>query len=116
MPRERLPATEEPTTFYHADLIGLAAVTADGAALGTVTAVQNFGAGDLLEIAPHGGGAPLMLPFTEAAVPAVDIAGGRIVVDPPPDASTIEARHGRSREAGLSDNARRWSVRDDADS
>jgi 16S rRNA processing protein RimM len=83
VPRERLPAIEEQDTYYHADLIGLAAVTADGNALGTVTAVHNFGAGDIIEIAPVDGGAPLMLSFTEAAVPKVDLKAKRIVVVPP---------------------------------
>ncbi len=50
VPRDRLPPIEEDDTFYHADLIGLAAVTPDGGALGTVTAIHNFGAGDLVEI------------------------------------------------------------------
>jgi 16S rRNA processing protein RimM len=85
IPRERLPAIEEPDTFYHADLIGLAAVTADGTALGTVTAVHNFGAGDIVEIAAAGGGAPLLLSFTESAVPKVDLKAKRIVVVPPPE-------------------------------
>jgi 16S rRNA processing protein RimM len=79
--RDRLPPPTQDE-FYHADLVGLAAVTPDGSAFGTVKAVHNFGAGDLLEIEPAGGGATLMLPFTETAVPAVDIAGGRIVVEP----------------------------------
>ena len=83
--RERLPAIEEPDTFYHADLIGLAAVTAEGAAIGTVTAVHNFGAGDIVEIAPAGGGAALMLSFTEAAVPKVDLTAKQIIVVPPPE-------------------------------
>jgi len=74
------PAADE---FYHADLVGLAATTAQGAAFGTVKAVHNFGAGDILEIEPAAGGATVMLPFTEAAVPVIDIAGRRIVVDPP---------------------------------
>ena len=54
VPRDRLPAIEEADTFYHADLVGLAAVSEDGAALGTVSAIHNFGAGDLIEIAPAG--------------------------------------------------------------
>ncbi len=83
--RERLPAIDEPDTFYHADLIGLAAVTAEGAAIGTVTAVHNFGAGDIVEIAPAGGGAALMLSFTEAAVPEIDLTAKRIIVVPPPE-------------------------------
>jgi 16S rRNA processing protein RimM len=86
--REKLPPTEDEKTFYHADLIGLLAYDQQGASVGTVLAVHNFGAGDLLEIQPQGGGAPVMLPFTEAAVPNVDFAAGRIVIDPP--AGTFE--------------------------
>jgi 16S rRNA processing protein RimM len=82
VPRDRLPPVAEDETYYHADLIGLAAVTPDGAALGTVTAILNFGAGDVVEIKPAEGGEPLMVPFTDTAVPAVDIAAGRIVVRP----------------------------------
>jgi 16S rRNA processing protein RimM len=86
--RAALPAIEEAETFYHADLIGLAAQTADGRVLGRVRAVHDFGAGDLLEIAaepPGGGGAreSLLVPFTREAVPKVDLAGGRVVVVPP---------------------------------
>jgi len=80
--RDRLPAIEDDGTFYHADLIGLSAVTPDGTALGTVTAIHNFVAGDLVEIKPADGGEPLMVPFTDAAVPEIDIAAGRIVVVP----------------------------------
>ena len=83
VPRDRLPPTGDDDTFYQSDLVGLDAVTPDGAPLGTVKAIQNYGAGDLIEIAPAGGGAPLMVPFTADAVPAVDIAGRRIVVVPP---------------------------------
>ena len=78
--RERLPPPEEDE-FYHADLLGLAAVAPDGRALGTIVAVPNFGAGDLLEIAPAAGGPSVFVPFTRAAVPEVDIAGRRVVVD-----------------------------------
>ena len=79
VPRERLPppAADE---FYHADLIGLAAVTEDGTAIGTVLAVHDFGAGDILELRPAAGGPTIMLPFNETCVPRVDIAGRRIVV------------------------------------
>ena len=80
VPRDRLPPVEDDDTFYQSDLIGLAAVTPDGAPLGTVKAIHNFGAGDIVEIAPGNGGAALLVPFTADAVPAVDIAGGRIVV------------------------------------
>ena len=83
MPRDRLPPVEDDDTFYQSDLIGLAAVTQDGAALGTVKAVHNFGAGDIIEIATADGSTPLMVPFTAAAVPTVDIKARRIVVVPP---------------------------------
>jgi 16S rRNA processing protein RimM len=79
--RNRLPPAADDE-FYHSDLVGLLAVTPDGAALGRVTAIQNFGAGDLVEIKPDGGGEPLMVPFTDAAVPEIDVAGGRMVVIP----------------------------------
>ncbi len=85
MPRERLPAIEEADTYYHADLIGMAAVTAQGETLGTVTAIHNFGAGDLVEIAPASGGEPLLLPFNETTVPKVDLKARQIVVVPPAD-------------------------------
>jgi len=81
--RDKLPAIDEPETYYHADLIGLAAVGPNGAAFGRVVAVQNFGAGDLLEIAPAAGGPTVLLPFTDAMVPVVDVAGRRIVVNLP---------------------------------
>jgi 16S rRNA processing protein RimM len=80
-PRDRLPMLAEDE-FYHADLIGLAVFDAGGARLGAVRAVLDHGAGAILEIARPG--APeLLLPFTRAVVPTVDLAGGRIVADPP---------------------------------
>jgi 16S rRNA processing protein RimM len=81
--REKLPAIDEPETWYYADLVGLAAVGPDETPLGSVVAVQNFGAGDLLEIAPVAGGPTLLLPFTDAVVPEVDVANGRVVVNLP---------------------------------
>ena len=83
IPRARLPKIEEADTFYHADLVGLDAVTPDGARVGTVHALHNFGAGDIIEIAPVGGGEPLMLPFNETTVPKIDVAARQIVVVPP---------------------------------
>jgi 16S rRNA processing protein RimM len=80
VPRERLPAPEDSDEFYHADLIGLAVVDASGAGLGSVVAVHNFGAGDIIEVRRTEGGDTVMLPFTQAAVPAIDVAAGRIVV------------------------------------
>jgi 16S rRNA processing protein RimM len=100
VPRERLPAIKEPDTFYHADLIGLKAVTAEGAALGTVSAVHNFGAGDIIEIAPEGGGQTVMLPFTEANVPLVDIKARRIVVAVPDEIEAGEPHSAHSRASG----------------
>jgi 16S rRNA processing protein RimM len=82
VPRERLPAPQDGE-FYHADLIGLRAETPAGVAFGTVTAIHNFGAGDLLEIAPAAGGDTVLIPFTGAVVPQVEIAAGRLIVDPP---------------------------------
>jgi 16S rRNA processing protein RimM len=89
VPRDRLPPIAEADTFYHADLVGLSAVSEDGAALGTVSAIHNFGAGDLIEIAPAAGGEPLLLPFNETTVPTIDLKTGRIVVVPPAE---IEAK------------------------
>ncbi|MBS9478239.1 ribosome maturation factor RimM [Ancylobacter radicis] len=80
--RDLLPEPEDEDDFYHADLIGLAAVTVAGELFGKVLAMHDFGAGDILEIAPEGGGKTLMLPFTRAVVPSVDLKGGRIVVEP----------------------------------
>lgn len=81
--RDRLPAMAEDEGWYHADLIGLRAVGTDGRDYGTVVSVQNFGAGDLLEIAPADGAPTVLMGFTEANVPEVDIAAGRMIVDPP---------------------------------
>ncbi len=86
IPRGRLPPTKDPDTFYHADLVGLAAVDASGNALGTVTAIYRYGATDTIEITPAGGGDTLLVPFTHETVPTIDIAGGRIVAVPLPEA------------------------------
>lgn len=87
--RERLPAIEDDDTWYHADLIGLAALAADGAQIGTVTAVHNFGAGEVIEIAPASGGPTLMLPFTESAVPEVNVKAGRMIVVLPSEGDDV---------------------------
>jgi 16S rRNA processing protein RimM len=81
VPREKLPAAEDDE-YYHADLIGLDAVTTADEALGRVIAIHNFGAGDIIEIAPPAG-ATMLLPFSNAVVPTVDIAGGRVVIELP---------------------------------
>jgi 16S rRNA processing protein RimM len=79
--RDKLPATDE-NEYYHADLIGLAAVNAANEPLGRVIAIHNFGAGDIIEIAPAHG-ATMLLPFTNAVVPSVDLAGGRVIIELP---------------------------------
>jgi 16S rRNA processing protein RimM len=81
IPRDRLPATEDDE-YYHADLIGLDAITSTNEPLGRVVAIHNFGAGDIIEIAPPSG-TTILLPFSNAVVPTVDIAGGRVVIELP---------------------------------
>jgi len=83
VPRARLPKIEGDDEFYHADLIGLAVVDRAGVPLGAIVAIHNFGAGDLLEVRPAEASDTVMVPFTAATVPVVDIAGGRVVIDPP---------------------------------
>jgi 16S rRNA processing protein RimM len=80
-PRDRLPALGEDE-YYHADLIGLDVLDTGGALLGRVRAVSDHGAGDILEVATPGGG-EILLPFTRAVVPTVDLSAGRIIADPP---------------------------------
>src|SRR5438132_11631495 len=79
--REKLPATDADE-YYHADLIGLAAVNAANEPIGRVIAIHNFGAGDIIEIAPPQG-TNMLLPFTNAVVPTVDLAGGCVVIELP---------------------------------
>jgi 16S rRNA processing protein RimM len=80
--RAELPATSE-TEFYHADLIGLRAVAPDGTALGEIVSVQNFGAGDLLELRPPDGTATEFIPFEDRWVPSVDLGAGLLVISRP---------------------------------
>ena len=82
VPRSALPETGDEE-YYHADLIGLRADLAGGGRLGTIRAIYDFSAGDMLEIAQEDGGV-VMVPFTRAAVPEIDFDGGRVVIDPPP--------------------------------
>jgi len=77
--RGQLPAAEDGE-FYHTDLIGLAAFAADGLKVGEVIAVQNFGAGDLLEIRLEGDSRTEFVPFDKTFTPEVDLAAGRVVV------------------------------------
>jgi 16S rRNA processing protein RimM len=82
LPRDRLPERGEEE-WYHADLVGLTALDPDGKTLGTVTAVHNFGAGDVIEVSPEGGGPELLVAFTDANVPEVNVPEGWIRVVPP---------------------------------
>jgi len=86
--RAALPAPEDPEEFYHADLIGLAVETAEGAFIGRVESIEDFGAGPILEI-KRASGTALLLPFTRQAVPQVDLAAGRLIADPPKE---VEAK------------------------
>lgn len=79
--RAVLPPAEDDE-FYHADLIGMAVVDAAGAAIGTLIAIHDYRAGDFLEIRPKAGGQTWLLPFSKAAVPAIDLAGRRISIEP----------------------------------
>ncbi len=83
--RDKLPRLPDDE-FYHADLIGLTVKDPGGALIGTVQAVHNHGAGDLLEISGPGMKTSLLLPFTKAAVPTVDLAARIIIADPPEEA------------------------------
>ncbi|MFS4437184.1 ribosome maturation factor RimM [Paracoccaceae bacterium GXU_MW_L88] len=87
-PRDALPSLPDDE-FYHADLIGLEVYDTGGVKLGKVKAVHNHGAGDFLEVAAHGA-SPRLLPFTQAAVPTVDLAAGRIIADPPEETGEPE--------------------------
>ncbi|GAA4526725.1 ribosome maturation factor RimM [Chelativorans composti] len=78
--RSALPDDLEEEEFYHADLIGLRAVDETGEEIGRITAVHNFGAGDMLEIRPRGGKS-VMVPFTKPAVPTVSITNGMVTVN-----------------------------------
>lgn len=81
VPKSVLPKPEDDE-FYVSDLIGLRAEDTEGAYLGTIRAVENFGAGDVLELAGGDAGV-VMVPFTEAAVPKIDIQEGLVLIDPP---------------------------------
>ena len=79
--RDALPPAEDDE-FYHADLVGLEVRLHDGSRFGRIHAVRNFGAGDTLEI-ERDAGDDILVPFTRASVPSVDLAAGYVVLDPP---------------------------------
>jgi 16S rRNA processing protein RimM len=80
--RDQLPPPNEDE-FYYDDLVGLEAVDAEGAPLGRIVSLMNYGGGDVLEIAAGEGGETLLLPFTKRVAPRIDFDAGRIVIEPP---------------------------------
>jgi 16S rRNA processing protein RimM len=83
VPRGRLPEPAADDEFYHADLVGLAVVDRAGLEIGSVVAVHNFGAGDLIELRLNASNKTELVPFDEATVPEIDLAAGRLVVELP---------------------------------
>ncbi len=81
--RDKLPEADEDE-WYYADLVGLDVRDTDGEKIGTVLAVQDFGGGELLEVRRPGTPGTVLVPFSHAAVPVVDVGGGFVVIDPPP--------------------------------
>jgi 16S rRNA processing protein RimM len=92
--RARLPSLPDDE-FYHADLIGLTVLDTGGVEIGRVRAIHDHGAGDMLEVTGPGG-QMVLIPFTRAAVPTVDLAAGRIVADPPE--GTLDGPQARTRD------------------
>ena len=88
--RSLLPEPDDDDDFYHADLIGLRARLADGSEIGVVSAVPNYGAGDLLEIRDPRSGDSYLYPFTRAVVPEIRVAEGYLLIDPPIEAEPGE--------------------------
>jgi len=82
IPRSRLPERQEDE-WYHTDLVGLSAIDRESVVVGTVIAVHNFGASDLLEIGPASGGATVLVPFNRDTAPEVDVEGGWLRIIPP---------------------------------
>ncbi len=100
--RDALPDLADGDEYYHTDLIGLAALDTEGETLGTVRAVHNHGAGDVLEIAREDGG-DMLIPFTRTAVPSVDLATGVTVIPPisiVPASGDADADDGEVRDGG----------------
>jgi len=93
--RAQLPAAEDGA-FYHADLIGLAAIAPDGSDVGRIVGVHNFGAGDLIEVALGGSRRTELVPFTAQFVPEVDLTRRIAVIElpPPPDDDDAPPRDG----------------------
>ena len=98
--RSSLPEPEEEE-WYHADLIGLGVEQPDGTRLGTIVAVHDFGAGDLIEVKPDDSGATEMIPFTRSHVPVVDLAAGRVVAEPLEYVEDDPAEGGEETQEGV---------------
>ncbi len=108
--RERLPEPTEADEFYHADLIGPRAVDYAGRECGTVVAVHNFGAGDLIELKPADSAQTQLLPFNAATVPEVNIRGRTIVINAFPlagDGGEAEPSRSSARKAPLTRTSRK---------
>ncbi len=88
--RDKLPSTDDDDDFYHADLIGLEARLMDGSVIGTVTAIPNYGASDLLEVRDARSGDTFLYPFTKVVVPEIHLAEGYLVIEAPVDAEPGE--------------------------
>ena len=88
--RALLPEPDDEDDFYHADLLGLRVQLADGTSLGVVSAIPNFGAGDLIEVRDARSGDTFLFPFTKAVVPEVKVKDGYLVIDPPIEAEPGE--------------------------
>jgi 16S rRNA processing protein RimM len=88
--RSKLPEIDDEDDFYHTDLLGLEARIETGKVIGKVSAVPNFGAGDLIEVRDEVSGDTFLYPFTKAVVPVIDIKGGFIVIEVPLDSDEGE--------------------------
>lgn len=106
VPRDRLPEPADADEFYHADLIGLRAVDSAGRECGTVVAVHNFGAGDLIELRRADGAQTELLPFDAATVPEVNVRGGTIVISPSP----VAGEGGEAKPSRVSGSARKGTL------
>ncbi|MFD2647816.1 ribosome maturation factor RimM [Devosia albogilva] len=84
--RDRLPDPDDEDDFYHADLIGLEARIDNGTVIGTVAAIHNHGAGDIIEVRDEQSGDSFLYPFTKAVVPEIKLADGYLTIVVPLDA------------------------------
>jgi 16S rRNA processing protein RimM len=97
--REKLPHLADTDEFYFADLVGLLAVDANGKAFGRIVSVDNYGAGDLLLVAPEGDADSFVVPFTKAFVPVVDVAAGKVQLNLPEDFFEIPEGEAEAEDA-----------------